>query len=256
MKTYNPHHHNRRGLIVALLIIIAGCLLLASNTGSLLSPYKQIIFSWPMLLVVIGFLGLLKHRRFSFGALFVVLLGCFFLIPRIGASDMTLWGWDIPENFVRIYNPVMIILGGVTLLVQRLVRRNEDPARIWAQHCRTKKHGQKDAGRLDVNSAFDSARHTIFENQFDGGEVNVAFGESVIDLRKCTLAEGVSRLEISAVFSSATVLVPNDWELTVKSSNFCAGIVDKRSTPEQPRDTSRVLIVECKCVFSSCEIKN
>ena len=255
-----PHRRaNRTGLFFALLAIAAGALILVFNTGAVLALYKPIIFSWPMLVTVIGFYGLVSHRHFSFSALFVMIVGIFFLIPRIGASNVTIFGWDIPYDFAATYWPVLLIAAGVFSIIRWIVR----PQRAFCsnnwkhkkRHCRN--HSHRNFGKGDINTVFGNSKHVILDPVFEGGDVNAVFGEITLDLRKTELPEGKTpMLEVNIVFGNAIILVPESWNIKLTSSSVMGAFIDKRDNADASCDTTRTLEICVDCVCGGGELRN
>ncbi len=79
----------KNNLIIGFLLIMAGIVVLLSKFALLPHLISQIIFSWPMLLIVIGIISWTKKQR-STGNL-LILIGIVFLIPRTGLIP----GWSI-----------------------------------------------------------------------------------------------------------------------------------------------------------------
>ena len=239
---------SRAGLLFALLAIAAGVFILASNTGSALAVYRPIIFSWPMLVIVIGLIGfcnLLFHRRFSFCAFYVMLAGFFFLIQRIGSNEMTLFGWEIPQGFAHTYWPALLIAAGVLGVIRWIVR----PLRTCS-HKHWKEKG-------DINAVFGNSKHIILDPVFKGGEINAVFGEITLDLRKTELSEGkTTMLEVNIVFGNAVILVPESWNINLISTSIMGAFVDKRENAESPCDMTRTLEIQVHSVFSGGELHN
>ena len=257
MEIIETPRRSRKGIVLALLIILVGVLVLASNTGGILGLYKPLILSWPMLLVVVGLISLVNHRRFNYGSLFLVFLGLFFLIPRIGANDMNIFGWQVPYNFLRTYYPVLIIIAGLMVLVRWAVK----PTYNHTQRCKNYSHKRRydyvhNSGAVEINSVFGSGRHTILEEQFQGGEVNAVFGEVTLDLRKTSLPEGITHIELNVVFGSATIYVPRDWNVEIAPSPVFGAFQDKREPNNGEADRSRTLVIESNTVFGGGELLN
>ncbi|PLX24402.1 MAG: hypothetical protein C0599_02215, partial [Salinivirgaceae bacterium] len=115
---HNPTtHHDRRNyntggakrLMTGAILLAAGGLLLLSNFNLLGWYLEDIIFSWQMLLIAIGFISL-AGRNYT-GAIILFSIGGFFLIPDIfGNLDI---------NFLKLFWPIVIIIIGLTLIIRR-----------------------------------------------------------------------------------------------------------------------------------------
>ncbi|HNJ81891.1 MAG TPA: DUF5668 domain-containing protein, partial [Methanoregulaceae archaeon] len=113
----NPETSNR--LIIGVLLIIAGLILIVKKSTMLPEPLDHfiddIIFSWQMLLIVIGVIALTGSDNKTPGIV-MISVGGFFLIP------------ELFTDFFRSFNffwPALFIVLGVVLLVnsKRLVKK-------------------------------------------------------------------------------------------------------------------------------------
>jgi len=249
---------NRTGLVFALLAIVTGVLILVFNTGAALALYKPVIFSWQMLVIVLGLCHLVLSRRFSFTALYVIIVGLFFLIPRIEASGMTLFGWEIPQNFASTYWSVLLIVAGILGVISLIVR----PRRIccfmyWEKDEYSSNYTHQSFKKGEVNTVFGRGKHIILDPFFEGGEVNAVFGEVTLDLRKAGLPEGKSvALEVNIVFGNAVILVPENWNVRIHATPVMGAFVDKRDISNCTPDMSSSLDIHVNSVFSGGELRN
>ena len=83
------------GIVTGLLIIAAGVLLLLFNNGNLDPAYKHVVFSWPSLVMAVGFTCIFSRCKWIFG-LVLMLVGGFFLLRKVDAGGIwahsqTLW---------------------------------------------------------------------------------------------------------------------------------------------------------------------
>lgn len=81
IKQENRHLHNNRP-IIGVILVLAGLFLVMRNTGFFPDFIDHVIFSWPMLLVVIGLVMTLGASEKTSGVI-VMAVGGFFLIPMI-----------------------------------------------------------------------------------------------------------------------------------------------------------------------------
>ena len=256
--TMHRHRAARAGFFFALLAIVAGALILVFNTGAALALYKPVIFSWPMLITIIGFYCLVSNHRFSFSALYITIVGLFLLIPRIEASGMTLLGWDIPQHFASTYWPVLLIVAGMLGIIYLIVRpRRKCRNKYWKNEGHYSHYTHHNFKKGGVNTVFGSGKHIILDPLFEGGEVNAVFGEVTLDLRKAGLPEGKSVvLEVNIVFGNAIILVPEKWNISVHATPVAGAFVDNRDLSNYSPDMSCSLDIHVNSVFSGGELRN
>jgi len=241
-----------KGLGTGILLMVIGVLFLGFNFGLIDSPLKRVIFSWPMILVVIGVVKTIKRDYFTAAILYVI--GFFFLMPKIiHAYPQSFPGMD--GNFTHIYWPLLLIVGGIFLIMKRLYGKPWEFSKMEGKHHCSKNAYNGPVGSFSKNSIFGGGEHIVLEPDFKGGEINAVFGGLTLDLRHTNLAEGTSRLDVNAVFGGVTIFVPTDWFVETHIDAVFGGFEDKRLV-KLPLNTERKLLITGACVFGGGELSN
>jgi hypothetical protein len=76
---------------------------------------------------------------------------------------------------------------------------------------------------------------------FRGGPIECRFGGGVIDLRDAVLDPAGARLEVTAHFGGAQILVPETWRVTTRVIGI-GGAGDGRPRSERPEDAPHLTI--------------
>jgi len=245
----------RSGIVFGILLILLGGLLIGKNFG-IVPNLNSIIISWQMLLIVIGIVSLSKRSYFT--GFCLILVGGFFIIPKLAVVFPCSFAW-VSSNFVCEYWSLLLITAGIFIIVHWLLapcRWSKWEHKMFGHHHHCK-HGEKQYeinGEFSKTHVFSAGEYIVLEPEFKGGDLKVTFGASEIDLRRTSLPEGDTYLEIKAVFSGIVLLVPDSWKIESRMECVFAGIADKRPVINNV-DTSRRLILVGSCVFSGCEIK-
>ena len=253
-----------KGLGFGLLLMLIGILFLGFNFGFIPMPLKSVVFSWPMLLVFIGFVNLFKRKWIS--GILLIVVGKFFLVPRILEAYPTLFP-ALNGHFVHIYWPMLFIAVGLFIVLQRIFY----PIwgfETWANDWQTRGHRMRHQHRrhsyskwegttegFSKNSVFGSGDHIVLDPEFKGGELNAVFGGLSLDLRRTNLPVGETRLDVNAVFGGITIFVPADWFVETHLDAIFGGFQDNRM-PKEPLDATKKLIITGSCVFGGGEIRN
>ena len=110
---------------------------------------------------------------------------------------------------------------------------------------------------IDYVNVFSGGERQIVSDNFRGGKVTAVFGGSELDLTKAKLAPGRSELEIACVFGGATIIVPDDWFVTIEVTPVLGGFGDSRKlNPGRTVDTTRQLVIKGAVVFGGGEVKS
>lgn len=253
------HSHRKSGFTFGVILILIGALFLAFNFGFLEGGFKRVVFSWQMLLILIGLLSMFHKHIFS--GLACIAIGGFFIVPRLAVACPDTFYW-VEVDFVRTYWPILLIVGGLLILLHIIIR----PKRYHGAHHHIsedsyyreyKKTKDGHHSGMDKNSVFSNVEEIVLDPEFTGGEINAVFGNIVLDLRKTNLPEGKTVLEVNAVFGGITVYVPETWDVELHLDNVFGGFNDIRNrilTDEV--DKTRKLIIMGSCVFGGGEIRN
>ena len=238
------------GIAFGILLIVLGGLLIGSRAGMLPENFSRIILSWQMLVIVIGILSLFKRSPF-FG-LFLLLVGGFFIVPRLAEvyPDALYW---VDKDFISGYWAGLLVGFGILIVVYWLFA----PHKKWRgnyYHCCTPEKKLFTNGGFSAQ-VFGAGEYVVLEPEFKGGKVELVFGGAEIDLRKTALPEGNTYLEIKGVFSGVTLFIPENWKVETQIECVFSGVSDKRRSIGAV-NADRTLVLIGSCVFSGCEIKN
>lgn len=237
IENYNHEAGHKRKfsntLVLGIIVILAGALLLLRNMGVIERPLFRIIFSWEMLLIVIGVFSLLSHSKAWGGIL--ILIGGIFLISRI---------YGFPMNFWQFALPSLIILVGLVMIFSssKLISRQKVSISNFNNDL------------IEEVSIFAGSERSINSDSFRGGRILAVFGGSEIDLSEVTLSSGVNELEITCIFGGTSLKVPSDWNIKIEGFNIFGGYEMKRNPALV--DLNKTLIIKGVCAFGGGEIKS
>ncbi|HLP05065.1 MAG TPA: LiaF domain-containing protein [Paludibacter sp.] len=254
-----------KGLGFGLLLILLGSVFLGLKTGMIPAKLESVVISWPMLLVFIGVVNLFKRHWIS--GIILVVIGKFFLVPRIIEVYPDAFP-GLNANFAHIYWPLLFILAGILIITGRLFfpkwgfnhwsHSHNPKCRHHHRHYRNNPSSNRSGWNgegFSKSTVFGSGEHIVLDPVFKGGEINAVFGGITLDLRRTTLPEGDTRLDINAVFGGMTIFVPSDWFVETHMDAVFGGFQDNR-LPAEPADKTRKLVITGSCVFGGGELRN
>lgn len=239
-KQKHKRHHEewnpKSKLILAVLLICAGVLLLANNFGILPSFLYNAVFSWPMLLVVIGVVQLAKHPNKTFG-LVLIAIGAFFLIPKV---------FPVSISFGQLFWPAIFLGIGILILLKGSLG-----SRGW------KKEVLNSSEYIDEVNVFGGTERRISTKSFRGGETVNFFGGSVYDFTEAEMAEGKNVLEVVNIFGGSKFIIPSDWNIHIEVVSIFGGFSDKRKSGiSLPENQGKELYIKGVAIFGGGEIKS
>ncbi|MEP6844960.1 MAG: DUF5668 domain-containing protein [Panacibacter sp.] len=255
MTEQNQNEYRRRDgkVITGIFFLIVGALLLANKMGAGVPNW---LFTWPSILILVGFYMGVKCRFQSFSWLIMVALGTLFLINN-EFVDLNLREYVLPIVFLAL---------GISFITRPRHKWRDNA--IW-----TNKHEWKNKMRgaynipdadttnnddgefIEINSVFGSAKKVVFSKNFKGGEVNGFMGGAEIDLTQADV-QGPAVLEINLVFGGVKLRIPPHWDVKTEITSVFAGMEDKRPPVATKVDTSKVLILKGVGVFAGIELKS
>jgi predicted membrane protein len=238
-RMYRREHHglsNNRA-VIGVVLVIAGLFLVIRNTGFFPSFIDEVIFSWPMLLIVIGLVITIGSSGSKTSGLIMMAVGGFFLIPIIFRESFHMYNMFWPSIF--------IVIGIIFIFSRR---------KGWSSITSTTATGDD---YIDYVNVFSGGERQITSENFRGGKVSAVFGGSEIDLTKAKLAPGTNTLEIACVFGGTTIIVPDDWNVKIEVVPVLGGFGDSRKLiPGRIVDTTKMLIIKGAVIFGGGEVKS
>lgn len=227
-------------------MIIAGLLFLSFNFGWIDSSLRWVIFSWPMIFIILSAMSFSK-KDYSVAIIFL-LIGLFFILPRLAVVYPEIFS-AIDPSFARTYWPLLLIIVGVMIIA----KIGSGKRGFGCAH--NKKVVDTTAGndgRINKVVTFGGSESIFLDPVFNGGNISTTFGGVIIDLRKTTLPEGETILDVSALFGGVQLYIPDGWYIDNRLQTIMGGVDDKRRVFDV--DHSRKLILQGTLIFGGCEL--
>lgn len=234
-------------------LVVAGAAIILNNLGIISFEIKQLIVSWQMLLIVLGFAGLAR-KNYKTGAILIA-VGAFFIMPLIP-------GFRLAANFVADFWPALLVVAGILMIVTpgRFSRRphvhyadrsygnGEDRRRAPSYET------YSEDGYIDRKFVFSGSEESFVGPVFRGGKLEVVFGGTNLDLTRTSLPEDQdAHLYVKGAFGGCSITVPAEWKVEIKNTSFLGGVTDSR--PRVERTSTRKLIIDIECAFGGAEIR-
>ncbi|NLL29211.1 MAG: cell wall-active antibiotics response protein [Bacteroidales bacterium] len=238
-------------VVLGIAFVLIGLILLAFNIGWLNPASKSIIFSWPMLLIILAIIGYIKRQKVF--PTILLLLGIFFILPRLENVYPGILG-NAGKDFTSNYWPFLLIALGLILIIKVASNRNK---RVSAKNNVVDTQTTIEAeGWISKDIVFGGSESVFTEPVFKGGDIDVAFGGVVIDLRKTTLPNTTVYLNMDIIFGGIKLYVPEDWCVQSNLDSVFGGYSDKRPNAAIANGESNCkLILQGSLIFSGCAIQ-
>lgn len=259
---------------VPLGLVVVGALLLVRQMGAGIPDW---IFSWEILLIVIGIFSGLAHAFRGPGWLIMILVGTFFLMDRLVP------GLDIH----RFIWPAVIIVVGLVMLIrpkktywsgdewdryrngrhrqrwqQRMERRfgpdaftggnNPNPGQSGGAGIDSKSFSSEDY--ISATTVLGGIHKNILSKNFKGGDITIFMGGAELNLAQADI-QGTAALDITQIMGGTKIIVPPHWTIRSELTSVFGNIEDKRQNVGIP-NPDKVLIIDGTSVFGGIEIRN
>ncbi len=215
--------------IIGIVIIAAGAILLGGNLGLIDSHYVFRNFG-PVVLFFIGAVLLARRRHDQ------VMLGL--VLMFVGA-----WGFATQQQWIKVHfwaviGPLMLVLAGGSV--------------VWRAFNRPSPEGVGDA-YIRTFAVFSGSelRPTV---PFQGADLTAVMGGVNLDLSNAPMARDTAVIDVFALMGGAVILVPRDWDVTVRVISLMGGCSDKRRPSTVP--ATKHLIIQGMAVMGGVEIKD
>lgn len=237
-------------VLIGVVILAAAVLILMRNLGF---PFPWYMFTWPMILIVVGLVHGIRDRFTNHNWWVITLVGVFFLVTKI-----------YPEfRFSDFFWPVILGAIGIAVLLNRGGRKritehdsfiNTGESFSGTGTSSTAENISADGEVVDAAAVFGSVKKNIYSKNFKGGEVVAVFGGAEINLMNADFT-GEIKLEIVNVFGGTTLFVPANWQIRTEAAAILGAIEDKRREPAAVT-ADKVLVLEGFVMFGGIDIKS
>ncbi|MBD0288845.1 MAG: hypothetical protein ICV79_25980 [Flavisolibacter sp.] len=241
------HHYGSGRIWTGLFILIIG---VAALLKSFFFPVPDWMFTWQMLLIILGFFIGVRHNFRGAAWFILILLGGIFLLNDYypGMIDQ------------RVIWPLALIVLGL-FMIFKPHRRNwhwqekqgegtspDAPLHYDAQV-------NEDDDFLDSTSVFGGVKKTIISKNFKGGDVTNILGGTEINLTQSDI-QGRAVLDVTQIFGGTKIIVPPHWDIKPEMAAIFGGIDDKRNVRSAEIDISKVLVLKGTSIFGGIEVKS
>ncbi|WP_425637625.1 LiaF transmembrane domain-containing protein [Algoriphagus yeomjeoni] len=277
----NRINNNDGGMIFGFIILAVGVLILLRKLDIF---YPEWLLSWPMILIAIGVITLVKHEFKSFFGVMMLGMGTFFLLEQ---------EFDFHFGLQRFIFPIALILVGIYLItkkrkeqqvlddIQEKIRAKSTSSptsgeeyKIGEEYNKGEKSsfssqasgaksysgmsgvsGTSYSDSVSIDSIFSGINKRMLTKNFQGGKLTAAFGGIDLDLTQSDFT-GMVNLQVDVIFGAIKLVVPPHWDVRVEVTNIAAGVEDKRVYRQSEVDQDKVLVIRGTVFFGGLEIKS
>ncbi|WP_126245465.1 LiaF transmembrane domain-containing protein [Chitinophaga rhizosphaerae] len=238
MSRYNRQHDSgsNGGLWAGLIILCIGIFILLRRMGVFFPDW---LFSWPMILIAIGFVMGVKGKFQGVAWFIVTFIGCVFLV-----GDIVPYNWNLRQF---LWPAILIVIG--IYIIGRATSKRQQYEQIF-----TADESASQDDFLQATTVFSGTNKVVLSKNFLGGNVTTMFGGTELNFSQADI-NGEVILEITNLFAGTEIIVPSNWNVKVDINTVFGGIEDKRLVPPAI-PTNKTLILKGSCTFGGVDLKS
>jgi len=225
---------------IGIVFIFLGVLFLFNNVGIIPDILRNYLFSWQMILIVIG-LFMIAGNKSQKPGLILIGLGVLFIVPGMLGFERIRLGQLWPIVFVGI---------GAYILLRHKKQMGESEEDIQNEYTKTE-------DKIDDATIFGGSIKSIRSKNFKGGRLTAIFGGADYNFMEAELSGGRATIDVLTIFGGTKMVVPSDWDVIIDVVPVFGGFADKRNTLHKIQiNTNKKLIIKGMTIFGGGEIKN
>ncbi|MBO9155080.1 LiaI-LiaF-like domain-containing protein [Chitinophaga sp. GCM10012297] len=224
------------GLWAGVIVLCIGLFIFLRKAGLEIPDW---LFSWPMILVAVGFLMGVKNKFQGIAWFIVTFVGCVFLVGEILPVD-----W----NLRRFIFPSALIVVGV-YMIGKAASRRQRYEEVMAEGM-----VRNSDDYIQSTTIFSGTNKMILSKNFQGGAITTVFGGTELNFTQADI-QGEAVLDITTLFGSVEIVVPSNWDVKMDVSTVFGGIEDKRAIPPA-MPSNKVLVLKGSCTFGGVDLKS
>jgi predicted membrane protein len=197
-------------------LVVAGALLLAKNLDLLPFTVPAYIFSWKMLLIVLGASFVVSGR---FGGLVPMAIGGYFLLPEA-------FGIPVPQ-FQKLWPVIFIFIGLGVLFKRNSWRKKKEFYAKLKYKIDSEQIKETKEDTMEATAVFGGESKKVSSYDFKGGKCTAIFGGLELDLTNCYLSSERGVIDVNVVFGGMTLRVPKEWNVRSEIVPVMGGVEDK-----------------------------
>ncbi len=238
-------------LLIGLLIIGAGVLILLRNLDF---PFPDFLFTWPVILILIGVVAGIKDRFQKNNWWILIALGVFFLSRNFLFPDFNLKTFFWPAILIAV--GLSFVLGWNKMSCRK--DKNSSDSNFTREDTTTVTGASVDDSNgedvIDAAAVFGAVKKNIYAKNFKGGEVVTVFGGSEINLMQADFT-GTIKIEVVNIFGGTTLIIPPHWQIRSEAVAIFGAIEDKRPHPAGV-STDKIVILDGFVMMGGIDIKS
>ena len=247
-KKMDRHHRSNQALTGFFLLLIGTAALLKAT----MPEFPDWLFSWPMILIVIGVYSGIKSGFRNTTWFLLMLVGTVFLAGQIN-PDLHLRRFAWPIVFIAI-GLFFIYNSSRSAARWSGEKKNRDNSDIEDASVVDQTTDSKE-DFVDATSIFGGTKKNILSKNFKGGNIVNIFGGTEINLGQAEI-QGQAVIDTTTIFGGFKLIIPSHWAVKSEAAVVFGGIEDKRTLPVTTNNPEKILLLKGTVIFGGIDIKS
>ncbi|HSY60776.1 MAG TPA: DUF5668 domain-containing protein [Cytophaga sp.] len=219
------------------LLLLTGVFYLLYNFNALPFPVPAYVFSWQMVVILIGIYVLYKSIT---KGLIIIAVGTYFILP--------LTDFVQPIDIEKMW-PVLIILLGIIVLFGSGFKKNHKKKPMSTTHTINEE-------LFEITAIMSGNTRQISSYDFKGGTITAVMGGVELDLTNCYLSKEGCVIDLSVVMGGVSLKISREWNIQSEITPIMSGIEDEDQYSNNVHiDPAATIILRGSVVMGGIEIK-
>jgi predicted membrane protein len=199
------------------------------------------VFSWQMLLIIIGCIVWPVSQFKNWGGLVVLLVGAIFF-----AKEYLMLTYDV----TRFIWPAIFTIVGLALIFGKRQESTFKDRQVLPPGVTTEDY-------IDSSVIFSGENRVVVSKQFKGGKVVAIFGGADINMIQADFQDRIE-FDATCIFGGLELIVPAHWDVRLDMHTIMGGVTDKRPVEllGNATNSEKIFVIKGTCIFGGIEIKN
>lgn len=237
--------------VLGMFLLGIGSIMLLNRLG-LDDIFPHWLFSWPMILIIIGIYTGIRHEFRNTGSYIMIFIGIIFLIDKM----------DVGMDVGNLFWPAILIAFGVRMILGQGYktkyfrdnlewdkRQSDNPDEPLPPF------DSPSEDYMNSSSIFGGVKKNIVSKNFRGGDIVNFMGGAQINLSQADI-NGRVVLDVTQVFGGTKIIVPAHWQVDHQMTSIFGGVEDKRQIQPDVINPDKVLIIKGISMFGGIDIRN
>lgn len=231
------HSFSGKRIWAGTILLLTGTFYLLYNFNALPFAVPAYVFSWQMLLILLGVYFLYKSIIKGF---ILIGIGTYFILPLAGIIQ--------PLDIEKMWPALIILLGIIVLFGSRYNKKNKKKSMVTTSTLNEE--------LFEITAIMSGNTRQISSYDFKGGKITAVMGGIELDLTNCYLSKEGCIIDLDVVMGGISLKISREWNIKSEITPIMSGIEDEGQYSSNVHiDPAATIILRGTVVMGGIEIK-